>query len=469
MPWQAYVIDVAHEVDPVTGWWMYDDIVITVPRQAGKTTLKIPVYVHRLKHLELAQLWMTAQSGGKALDRWNAARAWMERKSSPIRNEIKSWTSVTHEKIEWVDTKSILRPFTPNDTTMHGETPDLVDVDEWWAFDAVAAEELLASYRPGFLTKNAQAWKTSTRGKTWSAGLNADVAAGRLAVEMDRRQGMAYFEWSLPGKIGGVPIAELPDDQLIAAALAIHPAIGFHPTAPAEKMRAHIAADLIENKLGSRAEWIRAYGNRTSDEDSGWSVIPEPSWVASMSQQAIPHGVPVGLAFHVDERGQGSVAATWRDAGSGVAVGEVIKTGKGDRWIPDVVEALTRRWDVQQVAVVGASPARDIADHVDTTERRAAVAEGRVPRLLLRLSMLDYGAACARVFTQTTCSPSLARHIGQAELNDAVRETGRRRVGAEGSWVWADVASPLPAWTVALWAADHPRETEPDIGPFWIR
>src|SRR5215207_11777411 len=85
MPWQAYIYDVTHEIDPRTGWWCYDDIVITVPRQAGKTTLKIPLYVHRMGALELAQLWMTAQSGGKALDRWNAARQWMERRGSPVR------------------------------------------------------------------------------------------------------------------------------------------------------------------------------------------------------------------------------------------------------------------------------------------------------------------------------------------------------------------------------------------------
>ena len=84
MPWQRFIVDVAHEVDPHTGFWMYDEIVVTVPRQAGKTTLKIPVYVHRLGRIERGQLWMTAQSGGKALDRWNSAREWMESPSSGL-------------------------------------------------------------------------------------------------------------------------------------------------------------------------------------------------------------------------------------------------------------------------------------------------------------------------------------------------------------------------------------------------
>ena len=32
MPWQRYVADVAHEIDPATGWWAFDKILITVQR-----------------------------------------------------------------------------------------------------------------------------------------------------------------------------------------------------------------------------------------------------------------------------------------------------------------------------------------------------------------------------------------------------------------------------------------------------
>src|SRR5215207_2302173 len=39
MPWQQHVADVAMEVDPDTGRLVYRRIVLTVPRQSGKTTL----------------------------------------------------------------------------------------------------------------------------------------------------------------------------------------------------------------------------------------------------------------------------------------------------------------------------------------------------------------------------------------------------------------------------------------------
>jgi len=461
MPWQAYVVDVAHEVDPVTGWWAYDEVVVTVPRQAGKTTLLVPVYVQRLSSIELASLWMTAQSGGKALARWNAARKILER--SVAAPQLRAFVSIGHERIEWLSTGSTLVPFTPNEEAMHGESPDAVFVDEWWAFKAVEASKLIGSYSPGFLTKNAQAWKTSTAGTKDSAGLNASVTDGRAAVELGRRSGTAYFEWSLPDMVDGIPYEELPDEQLIVECIKIHPAIGFHPRTPAEKMRHHIRTELQPGVKLDRQEFIRAYGNRASNVGSGWQVISEPAWVATMASKAIPPGVPVGLGFDVDPDGRdAAVAVAWRD-GSGRATVEIVKTAEGSRWIADAVPALEQRWKVTQVAVNNAGPAREAADVV---EQRGVE--------LLRLTQMDYGAACARFVTEVTMpGRPLLQHIGQPSLNAAVEHAGKRKVGADGAWGWrrdAEVSvSPLVAVTAAVWAVDHPRETEPDIGPFWIR
>jgi hypothetical protein len=469
MPWQAYIHDVANEVDPVTGWWAYDEVVITVPRQAGKTTLKVPLYAHRLSTLPRGELWMTAQNGTKARDRWEKATDAMLRTPELVPH-LKRWVSFSHERMLWKDTGALLRPFAPNDSNMHGESPDLVDVDEWWKFDAVAAKGLESAYSPGFLTKNAQAWKTSTMGTPASAGLNADVKKGRAAVEMDRRSGTAYFEWSIADAPFGVPIEDMADEDLIRACIEIHPAVGFHPVAPAEKMRHHIRKQLGD--LG-RQEFIRAYGNRMQDEAPGWQVISQPQWVAGMSDKAIPHGVPVGLGFEVDPDGRdAAIAVVWRGP-DGRAVGEIVKTAEGTSWLPADVLALTGRWDVVQTAVQNAGPARNAADRVEALLRKVAELEDRKADELLRLSQMDFGAACARVHAEVTAKHPTLLHIGQPELNAAVEHVGKRRVGVLGSWAWrvnaAVSITPLVALTAALWAVDHPRETEPDIGPFRIR
>ena len=39
LPWQRYVADVAGEIDPATGTYYYDRVVLSTPRQCGKSTL----------------------------------------------------------------------------------------------------------------------------------------------------------------------------------------------------------------------------------------------------------------------------------------------------------------------------------------------------------------------------------------------------------------------------------------------
>lgn len=459
MPWQAYIHDVANEVDPVTGWWAYDEIVITVPRQAGKTTLKIPLYAHRMQITPRGELWMTAQSGKKAVKRWEVASQFMV-DTPELTPYLKRWVTVAKERLQWRPTSALLVPFAPDDENMHGESPDLVDVDEWWAFDKLAADGLQSSYQPGFLTKNGQAWKTSTMGTELSHGLNADVKKGRAAVEMDRRSGTAYFEWSIEDEPFGIPIQDLSDEDLIRACIEIHPAIGFHPKAPADKMRHTIASQLGEGegKL-TRPDFLRAWGNRLQASSGGWQVISEPSWVKAMAEKPIPPHVPVGFGFELDPDGrEGAIAIAWRD-GNGRATVEVVKVADGTTWVgPDMLELL-KRWKHLQVAVQNTGPARHVADHL--------IAEGVE---LLRLPQTDYSAACSSFHAGVTdkLGPSVL-HVGQAPLNSAVEHAGKRRTGPTGSWAWRvdpDVpGTTLVACTAALWAVDHPRETGP-AGPF---
>jgi len=471
MPWQAYVHDVINEVDPVTGWWAYDEAVITVPRQAGKTTLKIPLYAHRMQTTTRGEFWMTAQNGKKALKRWEVASAQML--AIPELNpHLKQWVSVSHEKLLWKDTGSLLIPFTPDDENMHGESPEMVDVDEWWAFDLVAADGLEASYQPGFLTKNGQAIKTSTMGTEQSAGLNRDVKSGRAAVEMDRRTGTAYFEWSIPDEPFGIPVVELSDDQLVDACLAVHPAVGFHPVAPAEKMRHHIRKQLRrpgdpDSKGLSRPEYIRAYGNRLQAAIGGWRLISQPQWVAAMASKPIPHGVPVGLGFEADPDGRdAAVAVAWRGP-DGRAVIEVITVKDGVSWLAAGVRQLCERWDVWQVAVQNSGPSRHVADALIASGAR--IRGGHVNELL-RMSQMDFSAACALVKDGVTAQHPSVLHIGQAPLNSAVEHVDKRRTSPTGAWAWAidpDVSiTSLVAGTAAVWACDHPRETEEELGPF---
>ena len=47
MAWQQHVADVVLEIDPATGRLAYDEYVLTVPRQSGKSTFILSKFVHR--------------------------------------------------------------------------------------------------------------------------------------------------------------------------------------------------------------------------------------------------------------------------------------------------------------------------------------------------------------------------------------------------------------------------------------
>ena len=71
MPWQQQVLDVALELNPLDpGAWRYPVVVVTVPRQAGKSFLLRAVMVDRMMNYNNHEILMTAQTGKDARKRW---------------------------------------------------------------------------------------------------------------------------------------------------------------------------------------------------------------------------------------------------------------------------------------------------------------------------------------------------------------------------------------------------------------
>src|SRR4051812_33501354 len=162
MPWQVQVVMVGLEVqseaagDPNPGAWAYDEVDVFVERQAGKTTLLRPVMVHRCG-VPRARGFMTAQTGREARARLMDATD--DILTSVYRPRVRRKVSHSFEELRWLATQATMVPFSPNEDDMHGETPDLVSVDEIWAYGAEEARKLTAAYEPGFATKNGQTWK----------------------------------------------------------------------------------------------------------------------------------------------------------------------------------------------------------------------------------------------------------------------------------------------------------------------
>jgi hypothetical protein len=462
MPWQRYVAHVALEVDPETGWWAYDHVVMTVPRRAGKSALTQAVKVHRLATVKRARLLMSAQNGMKALDRWNEVRELLE--TSELAPKVRSYTSVSHERIVWRSTLSKLVPIAPDGDNVHGDAVHLLSLDELWKYDAAMKLKMQAGYRPAFLTTNAQAWLFSTAGTQDSTWLNEVRAEGRASVERGENQGTCYFEWSMPDEIAGVPWREIRDlDLLVEAAIENHPAVGFHPHVPAERMRISIREDMLQlAKAGGAGAAVRAYGNLTGDSDVD-RLIPAAVVAASTTLDTIPTEVEPGIAFDVDpDRRTATISAAWRDA-DGRALVEVIEHGLGTRWVAGAVVGILERQGISRVTANNAGPARDVADEI---ERAGITRPGEPSRFeVQRVSAMDYAAACVRVYDELKVTPRpTIQHNGAEDLVEAFRHTGRRNLG--NSWAFdstGEPITPVTSATLAVWAADHPPELEPPL------
>jgi hypothetical protein len=74
MEWQQYVADVILEIDPDTGRLAFDEYVLTVPRQSGKSTFVLAKAAHRASATGFfggrQRLVYTAQTRGKAREKW---------------------------------------------------------------------------------------------------------------------------------------------------------------------------------------------------------------------------------------------------------------------------------------------------------------------------------------------------------------------------------------------------------------
>ena len=257
LPWQRQVLEVALEHED--GRLCYRNVLVSVPRQSGKTTLTLALVLWRLLAAPVhvaygAQTRLAARQ--KVLDDW-----------LPIirRSRLSSSFNVsraTGQEALRATNGSICRVISSDETAGHGDTLSLVVLDEAWALDHSVEQ----ATRPAMSTKsNGQLWAVSTPGTRRSLWWRGKVEQGRAAVDEGRTTGTAYFEWS------AAPGADLHDPETWRGCM---PALGHTVD------EATIAADIAAMKP---SEARRAYLGQWLDEsdDAGWDAIQQATWQAT--------------------------------------------------------------------------------------------------------------------------------------------------------------------------------------------
>lgn len=424
MPWQRYCADVAGESDGF-GNYIYPLVVITVPRQSGKTTLELATLVHRCLQKPNQRCWHTAQTGLEAVDKWNELADLLEQ--SPLARVIKVRRAKGSESITFSN-GSTLRPHPPKDDALHGKQSDLNLVDEAWSFDMAKGMGVIQAITPTQATRvGAQTVITSTAGTADSVWFKGYVDKGRAA-----EPGIAYFEWAIPEDVD-------PNDLPTVA--SHHPAIGH-----TIQMKALESAK-VQMTPG---EFARAYGNRWTN--SREQFIPLDAYARTKTELKIPDDARVGFgaAVSVDRKTSAICAAAIVE---GVPIVELIEFQEGTDWVgPRLAELYANHRS--DIGVDSFGPSGTVADYLHLEH---------IP--MLTLSTKDCCAAAAGVYDRIICGTILFRP--NYAMSEAVKYADKRTVG--DAWMFkrtSDQASiaPLEAATLAVRAITHVKPMAPKPG-----
>lgn len=434
MPWQRHVADVALEVNPETGRLQYRNVVITVPRQSGKTTLLLSLMVHRALGFETRQnIVYTAQTQKAARKKWEEEHLILLNES-PFRNMYHARMGMGYEQIVW-NNGSRHGLTAPTEKAGHGETLDFGVIDEAFAQEDHRLEQAL---RPAMITRpQPQLYVVSTAGTGRSLYLKSKVELGRQKVENDIGGSIAYFEWSAPNDCD-------PSDHAVWRACM--PAIGHTINIDA------VQADYEDMKL---PEFRRAYLNQWSDEiPELWLVVTEQDWLTVEDQDSyIPEGnrVAYGLDF-TPERSFGTIVVAGLNQYGRLHVEitaneqlGVFDHRPGTAWMAPRMAELARKWKPAAIVIQHNSPAASL-----------------IPDLQARLGNLDiikqpnaeeYNGACGAIYDKIYAN-QLA-HLGQHPFVVGLAGAQKLELG-EGAWRWNRKAvtcdiSPVIAMTLAGW------------------
>lgn len=441
MPWQHLVADVSHEIDPATGQLRYREVVVTVPRQSGKTTLMLAVMVRRaLGHRIPQVITYTAQSRIKAREKWedehlpilarspfgpamaDGGKFYRVRKTTG--NEAILWRNGSRHGIE-----------ATTDKAGHGPTIDLGVIDEAFAHADSRVEQAM---KPAMVTRpGAQLHILSTAGTAKSEYFRGKVNAGRLRCELGMPSRTAYFDWSAPDDSD-------PADP--GTWYGCMPALGIvrgdGTGITEETIRAELESmDLPDFRRAYLNQWLDAF----PDE---WAVISAEDWEACADPGSPRPSRPVAVVADVAPEGASAAIAVAGLRPDGRVVGEIPEGDHraGSGWVVPRLLELTRRLRPCAVVIDKRSWTGSL---IDAAEAAGLEIVKPTTEEVGQAFGLFYVAVSDRTFV----------HLGpqlQPALYQGVKGAARRDIG-DGLQAWsqrksaADI-SPVRAITLAVWA-----------------
>lgn len=431
MPWQRQVARVASERVPGDETrYRYPIVVLTVPRQSGKTTLMRAVLAQRALMNQNRRAFYTAQTGKDASARWNDLVQQIEQ--GPLSRYVKKRMAAGSQSLTFPNGATI-SPFAPTAKSLHGYTPHDVMLDEIFAWDEAQGEDLMGAIKPAQITlRDRQLWLVSTMGTNDSEFLNRWVETGRQALA-DPEAKVAYFEWSLGDGL----------DPYDPENWAFHPALGHTIT----------LEDLTEaSESHSRGEWMRAYMNRRSVTTD--SFIEPEKINAVFAEHEPPEWSNVAIAYEADPaRRRAAIWASW--IVDGVQHLHVVRSEEGVEWLAPEIARIYDEERPLSISADDAGTTRSVTEDLQLVTTRRRGSQGvEVETLATR----DFATACSELKAAIEENRVV---IGESQaLRDSLDSIVTRPLGE--SWAISRTKSTGPvcdaiAAAVALRAAKQTR------------
>ncbi|WP_182112898.1 hypothetical protein [Actinotalea sp. JY-7876] len=451
MPWQRLAADIAHEIDPETGLPWYQEILLVVLRQCGKTTLLRAELTDTCLFKPKARVRYTAQNRLMALGRLEAD-FWEPINASPLRSFLNPRVGRRtgkpglsgkngQEAISFAN-GATWGIDSVKSTSGHGPSLHKGAIDEAFAHPDARIEQAMT---PAMATiPDAQLYIASAAGDASSVYLRQKLEAARARVQLENAKPLhqrvsrtALIEYAAPAG------ADRADP---ATWWACHPALGY--TITEAKIRA--AMESFEHEP---EEFDRAYLGWWPSAKVPDPVIPRLAWndLKVDEDKADWTGEPVWCVDVAPERDWTSIGFAAKTPGARAHL-EVIDHEQGPpHWAVRRLVQLRGLLGGNVVAIDGQGGAGALEKDL---EREGFIVQ--------RLSLRDKVDACGGLYDDALSG--LIKHMGDSVLDGALFSAVKRYTG--DAWTfWRGKSlkdiTPLYAVTLArhvlvqLWGDDY--------------
>lgn len=424
-PWKPFhrtAADVIGETLP-TGRYRYPIVVITFPRQCGKTTFVMDLAIGRGLQQRDYRAAYAAQTGHKTTE--NFGTRFTELEGGPLAGTVRLRRSAGTERIT-MPGRSYLKAFPPKPGALRSDALDLVIVDEAQEHDELLGQALDQTIIPTFTTRpRRQLIIIGTAGTDRSAYLRRYLDTARTGAA-----GFALVEFGAPDDVDFLDPATWP---------LYHPGLAYGLT----------DTDALQQGLTAMgpAGFLREYGNVWSR--IGIRLVDPADWSAVLvpPETARPSG-RVCLAVHVEA--DRSAAAVGVAAEQGYR--EITDARPGVDWVVPRLLELQRTYTAP-IALDRYGATGTVADALD-----------RVGANVMVMTALDVANATAGFLDSVNGAAQLEQPLLRiypaAALTEAIDGAATRPLGDTGGIAWshslsASPIAPLVALCAAGWGYDH--------------